>query len=149
MKKSLVVKLLPLTVFFFAFFGCTTLEEEVIDESLTGAGQAEVVSGSIGPVYGFLRGAIWLHTAQFGLQEIASDEAILPYRGGRDWYDGGKFIAVHQHLTTPGNSLVGDTWTDANVLHTCGVFVDIEIHLANHRYVVGNTHRHVEPEIVW
>ena len=45
--------------------------------------------------------------------------------------------------------LVGDTWTDANVLHTCGVFVDIEIHLANHRYVVGNTHRHVEPEIVW
>jgi hypothetical protein len=111
MKKSLVFKLLPLTVFFFAFFGCTTLEEEVIDESLTGAGQAEVVSGSIGPVYGYLRGAIWLHTAQFGLQEIASDEAILPYRGGRDWFDGGKFIAVHQHLTTPGNSLVGDTWT--------------------------------------
>ena len=70
MKKSLVFKLLPLTVFFFAFFGCTTLEEEVIDESLTGAGQAEVISGSIGPVYGFLRGAIWLHTTQFGLQEI-------------------------------------------------------------------------------
>ncbi len=111
MKKLLVFKLLPLTVFFFAFFGCTTLEENVLDESLTGSGQAEVVSGSIGPVYGFLRGAIWLHTANFGLQEIASDEAILPYRGGRDWYDGGKFIAVHQHLTTPGNSLVGDTWT--------------------------------------
>jgi hypothetical protein len=66
-------------------------------------------------VYGFLRGAIWLHTTNFGLQEIASDEAILPYRGGRDWFDGGKFIAVHQHLTTPGNALVGDTWTNMTI----------------------------------
>jgi hypothetical protein len=62
-------------------------------------------------VYGYLRN-VWLHTRNFGLQEIASDEAILPYRGGRDWFDGGKFIAVHQHLMTPGNSLVGDSWTD-------------------------------------
>ena len=91
--------------------GCTDLQEEILDESLTGTGQAEVVSGSIAPVYGFLRN-VWLHTRNFGLQEIASDEAIIPNRGGRDWFDGGKFIAVHQHLMTPGNSLVGDTWTD-------------------------------------
>lgn len=90
---------------------CTDLEEEILDESLTGTGQAETVTGSIAPVYGFLRN-VWLHTRNFGLQEIASDEAILPYRGGRDWFDGGKFIAVHQHLMTPGNSLVGDSWTD-------------------------------------
>jgi starch-binding outer membrane protein, SusD/RagB family len=91
--------------------GCTDLQEEILDESLTGTGQAEVVSGSIAPVYGFLRN-VWLHTRNFGLQEIASDEAIIPNRGGRDWFDGGKFIAVHQHLMTPGNSLVGDSWTD-------------------------------------
>ncbi|MFO7825478.1 MAG: RagB/SusD family nutrient uptake outer membrane protein, partial [Cyclobacterium sp.] len=54
----------------------------------------------------------WLHTSNFGLQEVASDEGILPYRGGRDWYDGGKFIAVHQHLMTPSNGLVGDAWTN-------------------------------------
>jgi hypothetical protein len=53
---------------------------------------------------------VWLHTVNFGLQEIASDEAILPYRGGTDWFDGGKFIAVHQHLMTSGNGLVGDSW---------------------------------------
>jgi hypothetical protein len=86
------------------------LEEDILDESLTGAGQAEVVSGSIAPVYGMLR-QVWFHTINFGLQEVASDEAILPYRGGTDWYDGGKFIAVHQHLMTPSNGLVGDTWT--------------------------------------
>jgi hypothetical protein len=110
MKNIRLNKLLPIAVFLLTFFGCTTLDEDILDESLTGTGQAEVISGSITPVYGLLR-QVWLHTVNFGLQEIASDEAILPYRGGTDWYDGGKFIAVHQHLMTPSNALVGDTWT--------------------------------------
>lgn len=110
MKTNSFNKVLTTAVFLLAFLSCTTLDEEVLDESLTGTGQAEIVSGSIAPVYGMLR-QVWLHTTNFGLQEIASDEAILPYRGGTDWFDGGKFIAVHQHLMTPGNSLVGDSWT--------------------------------------
>ncbi|GMQ23346.1 hypothetical protein Aoki45_00280 [Algoriphagus sp. oki45] len=110
MKTFSFRKLIPIALFFAAFMSCTTLEEEILDESLTGTGQAEIVSGSIAPVYGMLR-QVWLHTTNFGLQEVASDEGILPYRGGRDWFDGGKFIAVHQHLMTPGNSLVGDSWT--------------------------------------
>lgn len=110
MKSTRFYKTLPMIAFLFAFLGCTDLEEEVLDESLTGTGQAEIVSGSIAPVYGLLRN-VWFHTVNFGLQEVASDEGILPYRGGRDWFDGGKFIAVHQHLMTPSNSLVGDTWT--------------------------------------
>ncbi|MHA7128955.1 RagB/SusD family nutrient uptake outer membrane protein [Algoriphagus namhaensis] len=110
MKNFTFRKIVPLLAFLVAFFSCTTLEEDILDESLTGTGQAEIVSGSIAPVYGMLR-QVWLHTTNFGLQEVASDEGILPYRGGRDWFDGGKFIAVHQHLMTPGNSLVGDSWT--------------------------------------
>jgi len=109
MKKNRVYRAFPVLAFLLAFFSCTNLEEEVLDESLTGTGQAEVVSGSIAPVYGLMR-QVWLHTTNFGLQEVASDEGILPNRGGRDWFDGGKFIAVHQHLMTPGNSFVGDTW---------------------------------------
>jgi hypothetical protein len=111
MKNKIFQKVLPIAAFFVAFLGCTTLDEEVLDESLTGTGQAEVVSGSIAPVYGLLR-QVWFHTVNFGLQEVASDEGILPYRGGTDWFDGGKFISVHQHLVTPGNALVGDTWTN-------------------------------------
>jgi hypothetical protein len=111
MKNIMYRKTFPIFAFLLAFLSCTNLEEDILDESLTGTGQAETVSGSIAPVYGRLRN-VWLHTRNFGLQEIASDEAILPYRGGRDWFDGGKFIAVHQHLMTPGNALVGDTWTD-------------------------------------
>ncbi|MFV0247340.1 MAG: RagB/SusD family nutrient uptake outer membrane protein [Tenacibaculum sp.] len=103
-------KILLKITFLFIFLGCTSLEEEILDESLTGSAETEIVSGSIAPVYGLLR-KVWHHTANFGLQEVASDEGILPHRGGTDWFDGGKFIAVHQHLMTPGNSLVGDTWT--------------------------------------
>ncbi|MBD8491310.1 RagB/SusD family nutrient uptake outer membrane protein [Echinicola sp. CAU 1574] len=110
MKNKRFNTLLPVVAFLFAFLSCTTLDEEVLDESLTGTGQAEVVSGSIAPVYGLLR-QVWMHTVNFGLQEVASDEGILPYRGGTDWFDGGKFIAVHQHLMTPTNGLVGDAWT--------------------------------------
>lgn len=111
MKNIRFRKALPITFLLLTFFRCTSLQEEVLDESLTGTGQAEIVSGSIAPVYGLLR-QVWFHTVNFGLQEVASDEAILPYRGGTDWYDGGKFIAVHQHLMTPSNALVGDTWTN-------------------------------------
>ncbi|MDP5229348.1 MAG: RagB/SusD family nutrient uptake outer membrane protein [Cellulophaga sp.] len=111
MRDKKINKTALIIVFITAFISCTNLEENVLDESLTGTGQAEIVSGSIAPVYGGFR-QVWLHTRNFGLQEIASDEAILPFRGGRDWFDGGKFIAVHQHLMTPSNSLVGDTWND-------------------------------------
>lgn len=94
--------------------GCDVLEEKVLDESLTGSGQAEIVSGAIAPAYGQLSWT-WRHTNYFGLQEVASDEAILPFRGGTDWFDGGKFIAVHQHLVTPSNDLVGSAWNEATM----------------------------------
>src|ERR1044071_4188795 len=109
MKNTRFSKTLLIGTFLLTF-GCTSLNEDILDESLTGTGQAEVVSGSIAPVYGMLR-QVWMHTNNFGLQEVASDEAILPYRGGTDWYDGGKYIAVHQHLMTASNALVGDAWT--------------------------------------
>ncbi|MDP4821150.1 MAG: RagB/SusD family nutrient uptake outer membrane protein, partial [Saprospiraceae bacterium] len=105
--------LLILIVAFLAIphWSCTDLQESVLDESLTGAGRAEVISGAIAPAYGQLS-RTWLHTSNYGLQLIASDEAILPYRGGTDWFDGGKFIAVHQHTMTSGNDLVRSSWNE-------------------------------------
>ncbi|MDB2521346.1 RagB/SusD family nutrient uptake outer membrane protein, partial [Flavobacteriaceae bacterium] len=61
------------------------------------------------PAYGYISWT-WRHTNYYGLQLITSDEAILPYRGGTDWYDGGKFMAAHKHTITPSNSLVGAGW---------------------------------------
>jgi len=108
-RQALIILITGLLI--AAIAGCDVLNEEVLDESLTGAGRAETVSGAIAPAYGQLSWT-WRHTNYFGLQEIASDEAILPFRGGTDWFDGGKFIAVHQHLMTPSNDLVGSAWNE-------------------------------------
>lgn len=90
---------------------CTDLEEVVLDESFTGSGLSESVSGAIAPAYGQVSWT-WRHTNYYGLQLIAADEAILPHRGGTDWFDGGKFLATHTHTITPTNDLVGSSWRE-------------------------------------
>ena len=90
---------------------CTDLEEVVLDESFTGSGLSETISGAIAPAYGQVSWT-WRHTNYFGLQLIAADEAILPHRGGTDWFDGGKYLATHTHTITPTNDLVGSSWTE-------------------------------------
>lgn len=108
MKNNIIIT----TLFLVSFlnWNCTDLEEELLDESLTGA-QAEVISGAIAPAYGYVSW-IWRHTNYYGLQLIPSDEAILPYRGGTDWFDGGKFLAAHSHNFTPTNDLVASGWNE-------------------------------------
>lgn len=91
--------------------GCTDLSEDVLDESLQGSGQAEVISGAIAPAYGQTIWT-WRHTNFYGLQLVASDEAILPYRGGVDWFDGGKFLETHTHNISTGNDLVRSAWNE-------------------------------------
>ncbi|WP_419213974.1 RagB/SusD family nutrient uptake outer membrane protein [Maribacter sp. X9] len=108
MKNKLIITSLFLTS--LLNWNCTDLEEELIDESLTGA-QAEVISGAIAPAYGYVSWT-WRHTNYYGLTLIPSDEAILPYRGGSDWFDGGKFLAAHSHNFTPTNDLVASGWNE-------------------------------------
>lgn len=106
MKNKII--LIALAVASLSVFNCTDLEEERLDEAAFGE-QAETISGALAPAYGYISWT-WRHTNYYGLQLIASDEAILPYRGGTDWYDGGKFMATHKHTITPSNGLVRDAW---------------------------------------
>ncbi|MEO9894202.1 RagB/SusD family nutrient uptake outer membrane protein [Aurantibacter sp.] len=92
---------------------CTDLIEERIDETEFGA-EADAINGAIAPAYGYLSWT-WRHTNYFGLQEVSSDEAILPYRGGTDWFDGGKYIAAHQHNFTPSNDLISSGWNQVAI----------------------------------
>jgi len=108
MKNSIVI--ITLTLVSFLQWSCTDLQEERLDEAEFGA-QAEVISGAIAPAYGYVSW-VWRHTNYYGLQLVPSDEAILPFRGGSDWFDGGKYIATHQHLFTPTNDLIGDGWNE-------------------------------------
>ncbi|MGI8636459.1 MAG: hypothetical protein ACR2KZ_13765, partial [Segetibacter sp.] len=80
--------------------GCTKLNEQVLDESsVTGLTDKQIAEGIIAPVYARLPN-IFQHTTYFALQEISTDEAILPYRGGTDWGDNGIYISLHKHETT-------------------------------------------------
>ncbi len=108
MKKS---------IFFLSFFvllatsnSCTDLAEVILDESsATGLSDREAAEGIIAPVYALLP-TIFQHTRYFALQEISTDEAILPYRGGTDWGDNGIYLEMHQHNYRSTDPNIRNTW---------------------------------------
>lgn len=94
--------------------GCTDLQEDILDEtSGVGLSEKQKADGAIAPVYAPLPN-IYLHTAYFALQEITTDEAILPFRGGKDWDDSGIYVRLHQHTTISTDANINDTWTRLN-----------------------------------
>ncbi|MGI9543844.1 MAG: RagB/SusD family nutrient uptake outer membrane protein, partial [Cyclobacteriaceae bacterium] len=109
-------KLGLLTICMLFSLSCTDLVEEVLDESLSGGILAsEIIRGSVAPAYGLLP-ELYKHTELFAVQEISSDEAILPFRGGRDWGDNGIYIELHQHTYTGNHSNLQQVWDDLTVM---------------------------------
>lgn len=98
---------------FFSFlilFGCTNLEENILDEtSASGLSDRQAADGILVPAYALLPN-IFTHTNYFALQELSTDEAILPYRGGTDWGDNGIYLAMHQHTYTSTDPNIRGTW---------------------------------------
>lgn len=111
MKHKILITLFGMGLWLLSAVSCSDLEEDVLDESLEGSGLAESVSGAIAPAYGQIS-YTWRHTNYFGLQLIPSDEAILPYRGGTDWYDNGKYLEANRHEIAASNDLVGSSWDE-------------------------------------
>src|SRR5688572_30327662 len=114
MRKK-ILSLLLLFIGGTVFYSCTKLKEEVLDESsVTGLTDRQIAEGNIAPVYAKLPD-IFLHTNYFALQEISTDEAILPYRGGTDWGDNGIYIALHRHTYTSTHVRLSDAWTSITI----------------------------------
>ena len=109
--KSKILKTSMMTALIIMFASaCTKLDETVLDESsVTGQSDKQIAEGLMAPVYALLPN-IFQHTTYFALQEISTDEAILPYRGGTDWGDNGIFISLHKHETTSTDPNVRNTW---------------------------------------
>lgn len=108
MKNKFLFSILSLSA--LVAVGCTDLSEQIIDESLE-VQATNVVESVVAPAYGPLPDA-FTHTKNYGLQLISTDQGILPPRGsGNDWYDGGKYIELHQHTTTTTNVVVQQTWS--------------------------------------
>lgn len=109
MKKN-IIPLFAITALLATATGCTKLQENVLDESsVTGQTEKQIADGLIAPVYARLPN-IYQHTTYFALQEISTDEAILPYRGGTDWGDNGIYLSLHKHETASTDPNVRDTW---------------------------------------
>ncbi|SOD92663.1 RagB/SusD family nutrient uptake outer membrane protein [Spirosoma fluviale] len=108
MKKIFLSTLAILSLLFLD--SCTNLVEQVLDESsVTGQTDKQLADGNIAPVYARLVD-IFNHTNYFTIQEISTDEAILPYRGGTDWGDNGIYTAMHQHTHTSTDPNLRSTW---------------------------------------
>ncbi len=109
MKKKFTYICVAASILFLTN-ACTDLKEQVLDESLTAKlTDQEAANGLIVPVYALLP-ELFQHTRYFALQEISTDEAILPYRGGTDWGDNGIYLALHQHNTSSTDPNVNNTW---------------------------------------
>jgi starch-binding outer membrane protein, SusD/RagB family len=109
MNKHMLTRSIILVALFFTV-GCTKLNETVLDESSAGGlTNKEAAEGIIAPVYARLPN-IFTHTNYFALQEISTDEAILPYRGGTDWGDNGIYIAMHTHEFETTDPNLRETW---------------------------------------
>lgn len=109
-KKTFYILSLFITV--LALGSCSKLNEQVLDEtSSTGATDKDVTEGLIAPVYAVLPG-LFQHTQYFALQQISTDEAILPYRGGTDWGDNGIYMSLHRHETTSSDPNVKNVWNN-------------------------------------
>ncbi len=78
-KKIIIVSLVILTSAISN--SCTKLNENILDEApVSGLTPKQQAEGIITPVYAKLE-EIFLNTGYFDLQEISTDEAILPFRG--------------------------------------------------------------------
>jgi hypothetical protein len=108
------MKNIPILLFtLFLFAGCTDLTEEILDTAV-GRGvleSPEAADQVLAPVYARMNEMYGSHNWLFNLQSVASDESIVPFRGGTDWFDGGIFIEMHQHSWTPFHATVRNVWS--------------------------------------
>ena len=116
---------------------CTKLKEQVLDEaSVTGLTDQQIAEGNIAPVYALLP-TLYQHTNLFALQEISTDEAILPYRGGTDWGDNGIYMSLHRHETLSSDPNVNNTWNQ--IVQSISRSVTAINALATNNYVNAKT----------
>lgn len=94
----------------FPFQSCTDLEPDVFSD-LTPANfpvnEGEVVSSYLSAytrLYPFQN-----HNSYMSMQQVASDETMIPQRGS-DWFDGGLWLRAHRHESTADDGVFNNAW---------------------------------------
>lgn len=110
MKKHLLKLFMVGALVSFMTPSCTNLEEEVFSEFTEENfpnSEAEFIS-ALGATYTSLYGFAG-HNSYFSMQEVSSDEIMIPQRGS-DWFDGGQWLRFHRHEYTPDEQSVNNGW---------------------------------------
>lgn len=89
-------------------FSCTDLDEQ-LRSSLEESSSGNITpAGLLISAYSSLNGP-YQHDNRWCLQELSSDEAVAPTRGG-DWDDNGTHRAIHLHTWNADNSYMSNTF---------------------------------------
>ncbi len=95
----------------FVLQSCTDLDEDtfgIVTPEEFYQTDAEILAG-LAPIYSQLRALMW---NWHNLSQISSDETVVPTRGS-DWFDGGRWLAIHRHSWDAGLTDLNGAWNDA------------------------------------
>lgn len=111
MKNHKLGFLLPVLLLSLLLGSCRNLDEnpasQVTPDNFFRT-EEELLAAVI-PVYNSARLFSWSEAAH--LQEVTSDEIVVPTRGG-DWDDGGDWRRQQEHAWTPTEARLNTAWTD-------------------------------------
>ncbi|MEM9647354.1 MAG: RagB/SusD family nutrient uptake outer membrane protein [Bacteroidota bacterium] len=121
MKRRNRFKLMvPIALSVALAVSCTDLEIEETDSNFpeeTGDGfaglTAEAASSQLDGLYNDLNGHFGNQADFFALQEVSTDEQLVPTRG-TDWGDNGIWRTLHQHTWDASHQYVLNTWNQFN-----------------------------------
>lgn len=110
------IKLITLSVLTISI-SCTDLEidqtDSFFDENLSSEFKGVDPSASLDGLYNDLRGQIQGQEGLYALNEVSSDELLVPTRG-TDWGDNGVWRNLHDHNWNPLHRDVKNTWNSLN-----------------------------------
>ncbi len=129
--KKYIIKVI-LTGFCLGTLACTNLDEEVFSQVTNDnffKTEEEFVS-ALGAAYSNLTSYMG-NGNMFSLQEVTSDEIVVPTRGA-DWDDGGNWRRLHRHTYTAEDDRIRDGWGFCfSGISTCNRLIDQFEELAN------------------
>ena len=111
--KTARIKLVWLVSAALVIGSCTNLDENLRDSFtpnnfLKNASELDAaLLGAYSPLFSWNN-----HGNYFSLQEVSTDEAMIPQRGG-DWFDGGQPAGVHTHAYAPNYDFVANLYNTA------------------------------------
>jgi starch-binding outer membrane protein, SusD/RagB family len=92
--------------------GCTKLDQKLNDSFVVGGSGGDAdVSALLTSAYNAMNNVSHNQERIFLLNEVTSDEALVPTRGG-DWDDGGVFRVLHAHTWTPIHTYIKGTFNE-------------------------------------